>query len=110
MFFILALVAGALPVNVQHLRNNDVPLTTTNWGNPIVRIISSEQPLSANVPPNTAMTVVVEGTKHILEVPYVANLSKVYKNGMTAEEEYRGTFQSTWFSDICIAYSKEETI
>ena len=110
MFFILALIAGVLPVNAQHLMNNDVPLMTTNWGNPIVRIISSDQPLSANVPPHTAMTVVVEGTKHILEVPYVANLSKVYKNGMTAEEEYRGTFQSTWFSDICIAYSKEETI
>ena len=98
-----------MPANVQNYLAGSIPLTTTSWGNPIVRCTASNQNISYTVPPHTAMTVVVEGTKHILEVPYVANLSKVYKNGMTAEEEYQGTFQSTWFSDIVLVYGKEQT-
>ena len=112
MFLSLAMAVGRLPPDFDDMFSyrRDGPLTTTYWGNPISHYIIQKQELSANVPPHTAMTVVVEGTKHTLEVPYVANLSKVYNNGMTAEEEYHGTFQSTWFSDIGVGYTKEEAI
>ena len=97
-----------MPSNVQKYLAGNVTLTTTNWGNPILRCTDRNQDISYTVPPHTAITVVVEGTKHILEVPYVANLTKIYNDGMTAEEEYQGTFQSTWFSDICLVYGKEQ--
>ena len=97
-----------MPSNVQKYLAGNVTLTTTNWGNPILRCTDRNQDISYTVPPHSAMTVVVEGTKHILEVPYVANLTKIYNDGMTAEEEYQGTFQSTWFSDIRLVYGKEQ--
>ena len=88
----------------------DHVLTSTVWGNPILHYITHKQELSANVPPHTAITVVVEGTKHILEVPYVAKMFKHYKSGQNVIEEYHGTFQSTWFTDLGVAYDKEHKI
>ena len=102
------MIGGAMPSDIQKYLTGNIPLTTTNWGNPILRNTYRNQDISYTVPPHTTMSVVVEGTKHILEVPYVANLSKIYKNGTTAEEEYQGTFQSTWFSDIRLVYGKEQ--
>ena len=109
------MVAGSFPPDIPNGRQFERErfeniLATTPWGHPIKRQITRNQELSANVPPHTTLTVVIQGTKHILEVPYVANLSKVYKNGMTAEEEYHGTFKSTWFSDIGIAFKNETPI
>ena len=88
----------------------DHVLASTFWGNPILHYITRKQELSANVPPHTAITVVVEGTKHIFEVPYVAKMFKYYKSGQYIQEEYHGTFQSTWFTDVGIAYDKEHTV
>ena len=109
------MVAGSLPPDPEYGSHFEKvkfenTLATTPWGRPIKRRINRSQELNANIPPYTALTVIVQGTQHILEVPYVANLSKVYKNGMTAEEEYHGTFKSTWFSDIGIAFKNERSI
>ena len=109
------MVAGSFPPDAPNGRDFERVgfeniLATIPWGHPIKRQITRNQELNANVPPHTALRVVIQGTKHILEVPFIGNLSKVYKNGMAAEEEYHGTFKSTWFSDIGIAFKNETAI
>ena len=104
----LVMVAGSLSERHEQMISYNYQLTTSNWGQPILRYIPWDQDLSVDVPPHTELIAIVEGTKHILEVPFVATLRIAYENGLTADEEYHGTFKSTWFSDIGIGYDAKE--
>ena len=103
------MIGGSLSEDYERMISYNNKLTASNWGDPILRYIPWDQGLSADVPPHTELIAIVEGIKHILEVPFVATLRIAYENGLTAEEECHGTFKSTWFSDIGIGYDTKLT-
>ena len=102
------MVAGSLSEDHERTISYNYQLTNSNWGKPILRYIPWDQDLSVDAPPHTELIAIIEGTKHILEVPFVATLRIAYENGLTADEEYYGTFKSTWISDIGIGYDTKE--
>ena len=62
------------------------------------------------MPPKSETKVKVQASKVILQVPLTGHLKKVYKNGMTAEEDVRGTYTGKFISHIIPVIMKDEKI
>jgi hypothetical protein len=79
-------------------------------GERLVSCTKHDEDVECKVPPKTGVKVKVQAISDVLEVPFTAHLRKVYKNGMTAEEDVRGTFTSETTAHITSTVDDEKAI
>jgi hypothetical protein len=77
-------------------------------GERLVSCTKHDEVIECNVPPKTEVKVKVQATNDVLEVPFTAHLRKIYKNGMTAEEDVRGIFTSEITAHITNTIDEEK--
>ena len=101
----------------MHLINQQMPviplqaaMVKVRLGDRLIQSKTQKEALECKVPPKSETKVKVRACKVVLQVPLTGHLKKVYKNGMTAEEDVRGTYTGTFISHIIPVIMKDEKI
>ena len=87
-----------------------VAMIKVKLGDKLIQSKAREETFECKVPPRSEMKVKVQATKVVLQVPLTGHLKKVYKNGMTAGEDVRGTYTSSFISHVAPVIMKDEKI
>ena len=98
-----------LMMGVHHHQVGDT-IVTMKLGGDLRQEIEQEKDIQCRVGPNSKITVEVTGQQKTLDVPFTGKINKVFKNGMTAEEDVDGTYTYSTVTNIVPAVIKEEQL
>jgi hypothetical protein len=96
------------PLVSQFVTGRNTIIIKMKLGERLVSCTKHDEVIECNVPPKTEVKVKVQATNDVLEVPFTAHLRKIYKNGMTAEEDVRGIFTSEITAHITNTIDEEK--
>ena len=92
-----------------HQLNTETPtMVSMKLGRALRKEFELEKEVQCRVSANCAAVVEVSGLQKTLEVPFTGKIKKVYKNGMTAEEDVNGIYTFTTIVNIAPAIKEEK--
>uniref|UniRef100_H3AG52 Natterin-4 n=1 Tax=Latimeria chalumnae TaxID=7897 RepID=H3AG52_LATCH len=98
---VTATISSGIPV-VSGTSVTFAPETTFDWkeGVTCTKSVPRNLSLEVDIPPSCEREVVMEGKQMTIEIPFIATLTRIYRNGKTATTTIRGTFKDVQIEDV----------